>query len=1162
MATYYVSPTGNDAAAGTSTGTAFKSLTKAQTASGVSDTIVLMNGTFTLSTPLALTSSDNTTTWIAQAGATPIISGASKELPLITMDGATGITVSGITFSSTTGGVGDDFDSVFGAIEISGGSGIVVTESKFQNVSLGVKTLDGATDITVSNCTFTDLEAGAVFLDYGSNQNLVTQNVIVRTGTKYLDSSSIDLFETWGNTISHNSIDDIPRHGIQEQNWDGGNKSGQNVIEYNVITRFMTETVDGGGIYLFAGDDPNNHLGSIVRYNYVEGQGVEDAMSWGIYLDDYISNGQFYGNFVNGGGVAAFMIHGGDNNVVYNNVLINGGSYGFTIQESAIDPEDPIFGNDVYLNLIKPGPEAILGASTASGDQWRDNIYVAVPAVATSQFHGWDGETFQQWQTAGGDDGSILIASASFVNEAGGDYRFVPGSTPLTFGMVQLPWDLMGPTEAGSEVGSDGTASGTGTASAVGRRIAASAGTAAGTGTATAVGRRTAAAAGTAAGTGTATGFSSTITGAQAVGTAAGTGVATGAGTFVSGNEEAVGVAAGVGSATGYTSIVPIAQNFIGISGSTLTMTFTATGTITISTGGAPSFPPPASAVGLSTGSSSVSAVGRRTAASVGTAQGFSTVTGRAVGPIPGTMDATITISGVPYEYDPTVDGVDRGTYVDPLGRFQQQSIEVRRVDQPNICLHFRYDVGVDRQEVVVEQGRIIGPLVSITYSIVIRKNGSPVFSGTITKHDARTSWRWQSAVRPATVTVASLLAQHLLPPLDIDGSGGFTPAPPPVTYTGYGSRAGMTAFMISTGENREIGPLTEYQSRYILLGAANMLSSADAQAEAIRSYELVVRDENTGAPYDYRANVQATMYSGGNGNPQIVPWNTDRDEYPDMAHFPNASYLRFLMTGDPYDLESMQMAVSWSTLSLPYGARQYFCATFGVRAHAWHLRMQAICAKVTPDVVPSWLLPRSYWQADLNDNLNYMNGLATNPLPIHSFVRAINTATSNSSGTMINVVQIQPYQDYFQAFVIGWVVWMGFTEWMNVHIWKSGMLIAMTNGTSGWVRARPAPYNMALQDAPAIPSDPNSRPPMPSTWGGLFALNQQLQPEAVVYTDANMLEPSSKVYASYMRAALVMAALNGVPNAAASAAWLDGEFERIISPADYIDIKWSYHLP
>jgi hypothetical protein len=176
------------------------------------------------------------------------------------------------------------------------------------------------------------------------------------------------------------------------------------VIDSNRITNYMGATEDGGAIYLFGGDDPFTPIRTTITNNRIEG--TADDFSWGIYMDDLVNGANVSGNWVDGGGVASLMIHGGDLNEVNNNVLLNGGQYGITVQEGLVAP-GPARLDNIHHNLIAPG-EGIFGASSFNPLQFHDNIYVGGP---DSQYFGWDSETFEEWQEQGGDRGSIVLDS-------------------------------------------------------------------------------------------------------------------------------------------------------------------------------------------------------------------------------------------------------------------------------------------------------------------------------------------------------------------------------------------------------------------------------------------------------------------------------------------------------------------------------------------------------------------------------------------------------------------------------------------------------------------------------------------------------------------------------------------------------------------------------
>lgn len=150
-----------------------------------------------------------------------------------------------------------------------------------------------------------------------------------------------------------------------------------------------------------------------------------------------------------------------------------------------------------------------------------------------------------------------------------------------------------------------GSATGTGTATAVGEATKAAAGSATGTGTATAAGTSKAAAAGSATGAGTATAVGTKK--AQAFGDAQGFGDATAVGTA---KKQAAGSASGTGTATG--------ESVVGGSIGDATGAGTATG-VGHST---------AAAAGSSSGAGTATAVGQARAAAAGSATGTGTATG------------------------------------------------------------------------------------------------------------------------------------------------------------------------------------------------------------------------------------------------------------------------------------------------------------------------------------------------------------------------------------------------------------------------------------------------------------------------------------------------------------------------------------------------------
>lgn len=374
-------------------------------------------------------------------GGDAVVAGGDKTL--IRVDGASNVAIQGLNFANVTT-TSQSEDIFTAAVAVRNSSGVVVDGNTFTNVIKGVIIDDASHDNTVSANDFTDIGATAVDIGVGTYQNLITNNVISRVGTEFRAAPAITLVESWGNTLSKNLIQDTPRLGISEANYANGQRSGNNTYEYNDILRTGTLTSETAGIYIYHGLD-NNAEGSTVRFNRIidtggdkTGEGRE--FSWGILLDDYTSNTEVYGNFVSGTVLGGVILHGGANNLVYNNVLLDSIANGITVQEI----EGPTPGHVFRNNVVQvPDQERVVAADPDFVDpaSFYDNVYYN-PIGLTLQF---DDFTFPDWRARGGDRGSDVVTSVGFVNPGAGDYRFAPDSFALSQGIPQIPFDLIGP---------------------------------------------------------------------------------------------------------------------------------------------------------------------------------------------------------------------------------------------------------------------------------------------------------------------------------------------------------------------------------------------------------------------------------------------------------------------------------------------------------------------------------------------------------------------------------------------------------------------------------------------------------------------------------------------------------------------------------------------
>ncbi|OGV63798.1 MAG: hypothetical protein A3K19_14025 [Lentisphaerae bacterium RIFOXYB12_FULL_65_16] len=195
-----------------------------------------------------------------------------------------------------------------------GESGIAIRGGK-NNGAIGSDVYEvGSNAISLDGGDFNTLEPAGNFAD---------NNYIHHVGVFYKQGVGVSVGGV-GNRVAHNLIHDCPRFGIV---W-GGN---DHLFEYNHIRHCTLETADTGAIYSWQVDWTKR--GTVMRYNYLHdiiGFGQEHGkwtyphMNWGIYLDDGTCGTHLYGNVVARTILGGVHYHGGRDNVVENNILIDG----------------------------------------------------------------------------------------------------------------------------------------------------------------------------------------------------------------------------------------------------------------------------------------------------------------------------------------------------------------------------------------------------------------------------------------------------------------------------------------------------------------------------------------------------------------------------------------------------------------------------------------------------------------------------------------------------------------------------------------------------------------------------------------------------------------------------------------------------------------------
>jgi hypothetical protein len=270
-----------------------------------------------------------------------------------------------------------------------------------------------------------------------------------------------------------------------------------------------------------------------------------------------------------------------------------------------------------------------------------------------------------------------------------------------------------------------------------------------------------------------------------------------------------------------------------------------------------------------------------------------------------------------------------------------------------------------------------------------------------------------------------------------------------------------MPTSMGQTGGYPGLGILTGWIAQYLVRNAPE--DAWRAQAEAIASYPTHLRDPDSLAPVDILDDYPGlNLYSSSEGTPFIpkgpAPTRTDQ------GHLPSVSYVPFLLTGDPYYLEEMQFTTNYQQASLPSDSRAMVMG----RYLAWPLRAIAECVAATPDTVPSWLLPRSYWVRWLDTFRGHVEARASNSSDpycyvFHTILESGQTTELDPSKSGDHVWQ-QGMLDLVGAWIASWR-----DEWIEPAEWLIHSSIDRASATSGWVRTHCAPYHMRLQNASVL---------------------------------------------------------------------------------------------
>lgn len=274
-----------------------------------------------------------------------------------------------------------------------------------------------------------------------------------------------------GHRAAHNLIHDGPRWGILS-------RGNDHLIEYNHIRHVNIETSDTSAIYLV--DRDWSMRGTKIRFNRIhdvlgyhrtdDGVWLSPSYAFGIYLDDWTSGVEVYGNVAYRMPRGGIYIHAGQDNVVENNLFLDSrdemgqfrrwepakeylylGTHGLGFRRNRV--RGNIFAS-ASASAALYGLDNLLdedGVPDIAGNVWENNlVWLAggrAPEVRVSSRQQGKREElwpFAEWQRRGFDAGS-QVADPRFADPGNDDFRLLPDSPALQAGFAPLPFERMGP---------------------------------------------------------------------------------------------------------------------------------------------------------------------------------------------------------------------------------------------------------------------------------------------------------------------------------------------------------------------------------------------------------------------------------------------------------------------------------------------------------------------------------------------------------------------------------------------------------------------------------------------------------------------------------------------------------------------------------------------
>lgn len=327
----------------------------------------------------------------------------------------------------------------------------------------------GAQNITIENCSFSELGGYAIsfgrachrnrivaneIFDVGAGGirigeplngrqrpelaernegNTVTDNHLHNLGLIYPGAAGVLILQSSENLVAHNHIHDLPYTAISA-GWTWGYAPvgiHGNRIEFNHLHDIGKGMMSDMGAIYTLGIQP----GTVLRNNLIHD--VDDFLygGWGIYLDEGTSNVLVENNVVYRCRSAGFNQHYGRDNIVRNNVFAFNREYQLTRSRS-----EPHLSFTFERNIVYFDSGHLLGTNWNGGVKLDRNVYWDARGMPIDPA----GHSWSEWRQSGQDKES-KIADPLFVNPANFNFTLEPGSPARSLGIQSIDVSTVGP---------------------------------------------------------------------------------------------------------------------------------------------------------------------------------------------------------------------------------------------------------------------------------------------------------------------------------------------------------------------------------------------------------------------------------------------------------------------------------------------------------------------------------------------------------------------------------------------------------------------------------------------------------------------------------------------------------------------------------------------